>query len=55
MTAPNLECISDAMPIGREIAYQYLQALKEFRPEIFAGSFLINTGQLMGSQGIKDY
>jgi len=36
------------MPVGREIANQYLQALKEFRPEIFAGSFLVNTGQLMG-------
>jgi hypothetical protein len=36
------------MPLGREIAHQYLQALKEFRPEIFAGSFLVNTGQLLG-------
>ena len=42
------ECISLAMPTGREIAYQYLQALKEFRPEIFAGSFLVNTAQLLG-------
>lgn len=42
------QSISDAMPVGREIANQYLQALKEFRPEIFAGSFLVNTGQLMG-------
>jgi hypothetical protein len=42
------QSISRAMPLGREIAHQYLEALKEFRPEIFAGSFLVNTGQLMG-------
>jgi len=41
-------CISHAMPTGREISFQYLQALKEFRPEIFASSFLVNTAQLLG-------
>ncbi len=48
LIAPILKCISNAMPVGREIAIQYLKALKEFCPEIFAGSFLVNTGQLMG-------
>jgi hypothetical protein len=44
----NPQSLSDAMLNGREIASQYLKALQEFRPEIFAGSFLVNTGQLMG-------
>ncbi len=41
-------CISRAMLNGREISFQYLEALKEFRPEIFAGSFRVNTAQLLG-------
>lgn len=44
----NPQSLSDAMLLGREIANQYIAALKEFRPEIFAGSFLVNTGQLLG-------
>lgn len=44
----NPQSLSDAMFLGREIANQYLAALKEFRPEIFADSFLVNTGQLLG-------
>jgi len=44
----NPQSLSDAMLQGREIAHQYAAALKEFRPEIFAESFLVNTGQLLG-------
>ncbi|MFT3751717.1 MAG: FAD-dependent oxidoreductase [Paludibacter sp.] len=44
----NPRSLSDAMFQGREIAYQYLAALKEFRPSVFKEAFLVNTGQLMG-------
>jgi len=44
----NPQSLSDAMFLGREIASQFMAGLKEFRPSIFANSFLINTGQLLG-------
>lgn len=44
----NPQSLSDAMYHGRELANQFMAGLKEFRPSIFANSFLINTGQLMG-------
>jgi len=44
----NPQSLSDAMIHGRELADQFMAGLKEFRPSIFADSFLINTGQLMG-------
>jgi len=44
----NPQSLSDAMTHGRELANQFMAGLKEFRPGIFADSFLINTGQLMG-------
>lgn len=44
----NPQSLSDAMLDGRELANQFMEGLKEFRPEIFADSFLINTGQLLG-------
>ncbi|MDP4240022.1 MAG: FAD-dependent oxidoreductase, partial [Bacteroidota bacterium] len=44
----NPQSLSDAMSRGRELANQFMAGLKEFRPEIFANSFLVNTGQLMG-------
>jgi hypothetical protein len=44
----NPQSLSDAMYHGRELANQFMAGLKEFRPTIFADSFLINTGQLMG-------
>jgi len=44
----NPQSLSDAMLQGRELANQFMAGLKEFRPEIFADSFLINTGQLLG-------
>jgi FAD dependent oxidoreductase len=44
----NPQSLSDAMFFGREVAFQFMAGLKEFRPSIFANSFLINTGQLLG-------
>jgi len=44
----NPQSLSDSMIHGRELADQFMAGLKEFRPSIFADSFLINTGQLMG-------
>jgi hypothetical protein len=44
----NPQSLSDAMSHGRELANQFMAGLKEFRPDIFKDSFLINTGQLMG-------
>ena len=44
----NPQSLSDSMIHGRELANQFMAGLKEFRPSIFADSFLINTGQLMG-------
>lgn len=40
--------LTKAMIQGREIAVQFLEGLKEFRPTIFKDAFLVNTGQLMG-------
>jgi hypothetical protein len=44
----NPTSLSVAMYHGRELANQFVAGLKEFRPDIFKDSFLINTGQLMG-------
>lgn len=37
-----------AMVTGREIAEQYLEALKEFQPKTFGGAFLVKTASLLG-------
>lgn len=37
-----------AMATGREIAEQYLEAMKEFQPKTFGGAFLIKTASLLG-------
>lgn len=44
----NPQSMSAAMTHGRELVDQFVTGLKEFRPDIFKNSFLINTGQLMG-------
>lgn len=44
----NPQSLSAAMIHGRELVYQFVAGLKEFRPDIFRDAFLINTGQLMG-------
>ena len=44
----NPQSLSNAMSRGRELANQFMAGLKEFRPDIFANSVLVNTGQLMG-------
>jgi hypothetical protein len=36
------------MMTGRQIAAQYLQALQDFQPKTFGGSFLARTGSLLG-------
>lgn len=37
-----------AMATGRQIAEQYLEALKEFQPKTFGGAFLVKTASLLG-------
>lgn len=37
-----------AMATGRQIAEQYLEAMKEFQPKTFGGAFLIKTASLLG-------
>lgn len=37
-----------AMHTGREIAEQYLEALKEFQPKSFGSSFVVKTASLLG-------
>lgn len=40
--------VTRAMATGRQIAEQYLEALKEFRPETFGNAFLVKTASLLG-------
>ncbi|MDR1681950.1 MAG: FAD-dependent oxidoreductase, partial [Candidatus Symbiothrix sp.] len=40
--------VSEAMMKGREIASQYLDALKEVQPQTFGGAFLARTANLLG-------
>jgi hypothetical protein len=40
--------LSDAMVTGRKIAAQYLEAMQEYQPRTFGGSFLVRTGSLLG-------
>ncbi|MGI6270154.1 MAG: FAD-dependent oxidoreductase [Candidatus Howiella sp.] len=40
--------VSKAMPLGREIAKEYKDALAEYFPEAFADTYLCATAQLMG-------
>jgi hypothetical protein len=40
--------VSEALMQGRQLAYQYEQALKEFLPETYGASLLINTAPSMG-------
>lgn len=44
-------CVSDALMIGRQLAYQFQQGLKEYLPETYGASLLINTAP---SLGIRD-
>lgn len=37
-----------AMATGRQIAEQYLEAMKEFQPKTFGGAFLVKTASLLG-------
>ena len=37
-----------AMAIGRQIAEQYLEALKEVRPKAFGSAFVVKTASLLG-------
>ncbi|MDR1335445.1 MAG: FAD-dependent oxidoreductase [Tannerella sp.] len=40
--------LSDAMVTGRQIAAQYLEAMREYQPKTFGGAFLVRTGSLLG-------
>lgn len=40
--------LSQAMMTGRQIAAQYLQAMRDYQPQTFGGSFLVKTGSLLG-------
>jgi ribulose 1,5-bisphosphate synthetase/thiazole synthase len=40
--------LSQAMITGRQIAAQYMEALKEFNPQIFDNAFLAKTGTVLG-------
>jgi hypothetical protein len=40
--------VSEAMPKGRQIAAQYLEALREVQPQTFGGAFLARTAALLG-------
>jgi ribulose 1,5-bisphosphate synthetase/thiazole synthase len=40
--------LSQAMMTGRQIAAQYLQAMQDYQPKTFGGSFLVKTGSLLG-------
>ncbi len=44
----NPELLSGAMPIGRQIAEQYCQMLREFYPSAFGNAGVVNTAQLLG-------
>ncbi|MGI6244059.1 MAG: FAD-dependent oxidoreductase [Prevotella sp.] len=40
--------ISQAMVLGRKKAYEYLRALKNYRPETFGSAFIIKTADILG-------
>jgi ribulose 1,5-bisphosphate synthetase/thiazole synthase len=40
--------LSQAMITGRQIAAQYMTALRDFNPDIFAAAFLAKTGTILG-------
>ncbi len=40
--------VTTAMATGREIAEQYLEALKEFQPQTFGSAFVVKTASLLG-------
>jgi glycine/D-amino acid oxidase-like deaminating enzyme len=40
--------VSDAMPKGRQIAAQYVEALREVQPQTFGGAILARTAALLG-------
>lgn len=40
--------VSKAMMVGRETALQYTEAMREFHPKAFGGSFLVKTAPLLG-------
>jgi hypothetical protein len=40
--------LSQAMITGRQIAAQYMEALKEFSPQMFGAAFLAKTGTVLG-------
>jgi hypothetical protein len=40
--------VSQAMITGRQIASQYLQAMREFQPQTFGGAFSVRTAGLLG-------
>jgi FAD-dependent oxidoreductase family protein len=42
------ESVSRALPVGRQMARAFRDALAEFYPTAFAGSFVASTGALMG-------
>lgn len=42
------ESVAKAMMEGRQLAFQFRQALAEYFPEAFAGAYLVSTAPLMG-------
>ncbi len=44
----NTSEITDAYILGRKIAYQYHEALKEYMPDAFCDSYLVQTAPLIG-------
>ncbi|MDR1676230.1 MAG: FAD-dependent oxidoreductase [Tannerella sp.] len=40
--------LSEAMMKGRQIAAQYLSAMRDLQPQTFGGAFLVKTGSLLG-------
>lgn len=42
------QSVSKAFITGRKMARQYLNALKEYHPDVFGDAFLVSTAQLMG-------
>lgn len=42
--------LSEAMMLGRQKAQQYLEALKEYRPDAFGNAFVVKTAQVLGTR-----
>ncbi|GHT24704.1 hypothetical protein FACS189430_10100 [Bacteroidia bacterium] len=42
--------VSQAMITGRQIAAQHLEALKEYQPKTFGGSFIVRTASVLGAR-----